>query len=119
MHVLAGSWPQKSRVEAKKSLMGRLKYVRIWKSWLSFDDLPAAEIQSAQIMTTDSASNTQGKIDGAIAGGILFGGFGAVVGSMLAENVTERLVAVYFKDGRKALIKGSTKEVEPLLAAGF
>lgn len=119
MHVLGGSWPHKSRVEAKNTFSGKLKYIRIWKSWLSSDDIPAAEIQSAQIMSTESASNTGGKIDGAIAGGVLFGGFGAVVGSMLAENVNERLVAVYFRDGRKALIKGTTKEVESILAAGF
>lgn len=119
MHVLAGSWPHKSRVEAKKTFTGRLKYVRIWKSWLSNDDIPAGDIVSAQILTTDQLSNTGDKVGGAVAGGILFGGFGAVVGTMMAENVSERLVAVQFKDGRKALIKGTTKEVESILAAGF
>lgn len=119
MKLLSGDWPADSPVVIKKSFTGSIKGIMFQKGLFSYDTIPMSEIKIAELVTAENSMSIGKKLGWGIAGAVLLGPIGAIIGGVAGGNSKTRIVAVSFSDGRKALIKGSAKEVEPLIAAGF
>lgn len=119
MKVLNGDWPADSLVTYTRSLTGKPTTINFQKSLFSLDRFKLSDIVSAEIVTADNHMSVGKKIGWGIAGGLLLGPVGAIIGGVAGGNNKEQVVAVVFRDGRKALIRGKTKELEPVVSAGF
>lgn len=119
MKVLAGDWPPDCNVNFKKSMSGKIKTIMIQKSTFSFDKIPIEDIKSAEIVTDENRASVGRKLGWGVGGAILLGPVGAVIGALAGGNMKEQAVAITFKDGRKVMLKGKRKELEPIVAAGY
>jgi hypothetical protein len=119
MKVLAGDWPTDTNVTFQKSFTGRIKTIMIQKSTWSFDKIPFEDIASAEVITDENRMSVGRKLGWGVGGALLLGPIGAVIGAVAAGNMKEQAVAVVFKDGRKVMLKGKRKELEPIIAAGY
>lgn len=119
MKVLAGDWPPDSNVTFKKSFTGKIKTILIQKSVFSFDKIPFSDISAAEIVTDENRMSVGRKLGWGIGGALLLGPVGAVIGAVAGGNMKEQAVAIVFKDGRKVMLKGKRKELEPIIAAGY
>lgn len=116
MKVLAGDWPVDANVTFRAGTSGALSFQ---KSTFSFDHVALSEIESAELVTEDKRMSVGGKLGWGIAGALLLGPIGAVIGGVAGGNKNEKIVAVVFRDGRKALLKAKAKEAEKLLAIAY
>src|SRR5450631_4033455 len=119
MKIIAGDWPANSAVALKKNFFGTITSVMIQKSAFSFDYIPLTDIRSAEVVTVDNHMSIGRKIGWGIAGALVLGPVGAAIGGVAGGNMKEQVVAVVFKDGRKALLRGKPKHLEPIIVAGF
>lgn len=119
MKVLAGDWPVDSNVTFKKGFSGKIKTIMIQKGVFSFDKIPFDEISGAEIVTDENRMSVGRKLGWGIGGALVLGPLGAVIGAVAGGNMKEQAVAVVFKDGRKVMLKGKRKELEPIIAAGY
>lgn len=119
LKILAGDWPADGNVTFKKGFSGQIKEVLLQKGSFSFDHLTLADIAKAEIVTAENRMSVGGKLGWGVAGAVLLGPVGAVIGGIAGGNAKVRVLAVEFRDGRKVVVKGKPKEIEPLLAAGY
>lgn len=120
LKVIAGDWKENTNVFVKRgAFTQKLRLLRFQK-WIFFADRYAPkDIQSAEIITADTGASLSGKLGWGALGAVTFGPAGAIVGSIAGGNKNDRLAAVVFKDGKRAVLRGKAKDIEPLLAAGF
>lgn len=64
-----------------------------------------SDIQSIEVANQENCKKAGGTIAGAVAGGLLFGGVGAIVGGMASGNTQETTLIITFKNGGQALAK--------------
>jgi len=81
--------------------------------------MPIRSIQSAELVDANNYVSIAGKLGWTVAGAVVLGPLGALVGAIGGGNRSERIVAVRFTDGRKAMLSGRTQDLQPILAAGF
>lgn len=119
MKVIGGDWPANSAVALKKGFSGKITSVAIQRSAFSFDTYQMSDIRSAEVVTADNHMSVGRKIGWGVAGAVVLGPLGAAIGAVAGGNMKEQVAAIVFKDGRRALIRGNLKHLEPILAAGF
>lgn len=114
MKVLAGDWKLNAYATIKKSLMGKPKALLMPKGLVSTEKLDLSSIASAEIVTdTDSLTRRAGW---AAVGAVALGPIGLLAGALAGKKT---VVAVEFRDGRRALMECASDEVAALKAACF
>lgn len=113
MKVLNGDWPAGSNAFCQGSLL------HIHKSLFSTDKMLLAEIASAQVVTSENSGTLGKSLGWGVAGALLLGPVGAIIGGVAASRSQDQVVAVVFKDGRKVLLHGKPKDLRAITAAGF
>ena len=78
-----------------------------------------SEIKSAMIVDNDKHWAFGRNAGWGLAGAVTLGPLGLLAGTLLTGNVKEQVVAVGFKDGRKAVISGKKNKLAPIVASGF
>lgn len=111
--VIAGDFKKDDVVVFKKSLggLGKPTHMVFSKGFLKNEAVPLTDITEAEVVT-ETGLNT----GGAILGGLAFGIVGAAVGALAGSG---KLVAIAFKDGRKAVVKCGGKDFEIMIAAAL
>ncbi|WP_313030492.1 hypothetical protein [Brucella sp.] len=106
MKVLAGDWKEGINV-----LVGPNGVV-FQKGVFRNERVPLSEIANFDMVTEENKASILGKVGWGAAGAIVLGPLGLLAGVLGGGNKKDRVMAVRFKDGRKALIKGGPKDVE-------
>ena len=119
MKVLAGDWRAETPVAIKKGIFGDAKGIVFHKRLFSIETMPIRSIQSAELVDANNYVSIAGKLGWTVAGAVVLGPLGALVGAIGGGNRSERIVAVRFMDGRKVMLSGKTRDLQPILAAGF
>jgi hypothetical protein len=115
MKILAGDW--KVGHFARCELHSRIPFIAMPKAGLSEERIAIADIVSADVVTSENHTSILPKLGGAALGGLVMGPVGAAVLFWASGNRTDLILAVVFKDGRKALVRGKAREINRLLAA--
>ncbi|TFL14222.1 hypothetical protein CSC67_08705 [Pusillimonas caeni] len=110
MKILAGDFKRKTaHVKSKKF---------VFEGLFSKDSVLFADIESIDVEAQDS--QTSGGLGTAAAGGLLFGGAGAVVGAIVGRGARKEVTAsIRFFDGRRILATFSPDEMNIIRAALF
>jgi len=121
--IIAGDWKKNSFVVLKKSLTGRPKHLLFPKSAFSQEMILLKEIRTFEYVDEQQGASKGNVIGWGVAGAIVAGPVGAIVGGMAGNAGSDRLAAIELTDGRKVLVKGSASELgilnETMLAKAF
>lgn len=111
--VLAGDFKKDDVAAFRKSMCGLGKPTNIVfsKGFLKNEAIPLDDIVSVE-QVNESGLNA----GAAIAGGLMFGLAGAAIGALAGSG---KVVAIGFRDGRKALVKCGGQDMAVLLGAAF
>ncbi len=119
MKVLAGDWKADSPIAIKKSFLGKPVALLMPKGTFSFETIHLRDLTSMEIVTEENKASIAGKLGWGAAGLVVLGPLGLLAGVLGGGNKRDRVMAISFRDGRKALVKGQAKEAEMLMAAAF
>lgn len=119
MKILGGDWPQGRQAGVKTSFMGKPVALLLFNSVLSYDTIALAEISAAEIVTSENHASLAGKLGWGTAGALVLGPVGLLAGLLAGGNRQSVILAVKFKDGRGVLLEGKSREMQPLLGAGY
>lgn len=113
MKVLAGDWKAGCGV----MLAGpRLQFQR---GTFSFDYVAFSDIDTFDVVTEENRASIFGKVGWGAVGAIALGPLGLLAGVLGGGNRRERVMVMRTIDGRRAMIKGTAKDVERIKAAMF
>ncbi|AZO32429.1 hypothetical protein [Mesorhizobium sp. M1B.F.Ca.ET.045.04.1.1] len=112
MKVIGGDWKNGSAVSYSRGVL------KIQKSTFSVEAMLLMEIERTALITEENRANFGKTMGWGLAGALVLGPVGAILGGMAARG-KEQALAVLFKDGRKLLLSGSAKELMEISAAGF
>lgn len=113
MKLLAGDWKDGIQV-----LIGPRELV-FQKGFFSYDRLPLSEIADFEVVSEQNKASILGKVGWGAVGAIALGPVGLLAGALGGGNKQHRVMSILFKDGRKALVKGTAKDVETLTTVTF
>ncbi|MBX9634381.1 MAG: hypothetical protein K2X44_05305 [Magnetospirillum sp.] len=114
MKVLAGDWKSNEYAAIKTSMLGKPTHLLMPKGMLSKEKIALDQVASAEIVTdTDSLQRRAGW---AALGAVVLGPVGLLAGVLAGKKT---VVAVEFKDERRALLECSSSDVAALKAACF
>lgn len=114
MKVLGGDWPAGCNVSLQQHKIPELLFKgSLWKG------VPVDQIESAELVTQENHTSILAKIGWGAIGAGAFGPVGLLAGVLGGGNRTSMVMAVKFKDGRSVLLEGKSKDLIPLLGAGF
>ncbi|WP_185982978.1 hypothetical protein [Aureimonas mangrovi] len=113
MKLLAGDWKSEINV-----LLNNREFA-FQNSLLKFERIALEEVAEFDVVTEENKASIAGKLGWGALGAIALGPLGLLAGVLGGGNRQERIISVSFKDGRKALLKGTSKEVQILTASTF
>jgi hypothetical protein len=113
--VLAGDWKENSTAKLVKS-WGKVRALRLPLGWFRSETVAVSEIVAIDRVTEENKTSILGKLGWTIAGGVLLGGFGALLGFWKGGQRHKMVVAILFKDGRKVILTGKNKFALKVLA---
>lgn len=114
MKVLAGDWKVSEYAAFKKSFLGKKLALLMPLGMVKKEEIPFGSIVTADIVTdVDSLSRRAGW---AAIGALALGPIGLLAGAIAGKK---SVVAVEFKDGRKALLECGGDDVVTLKSACF
>jgi len=119
LKIVGGDWPQGRHAAVRGSFSGAVTGLWLQKTTFSGEEIGIAEVASADIVTQANEASIAGKLGWGGAGGLLLGPVGLLAGLLAGGNRNMSLMAVTFADGRKVLLAGKSKELQPLLGACF
>ncbi|MGX1196347.1 hypothetical protein [Parvibaculum sp. MBR-TMA-1.3b-4.2] len=119
LKILGGDWPAEQNATVKTGLRGEIREILLFTGFLRHDTYKAADIETAELVTQENQTSIAGKMGWGAAGAVALGPVGLLAGAIMGGNRNSAVVAVKFKDGRKVLLQGKSKEVMPLVGAGF
>lgn len=115
MKVLAGDWKANEYAAFSKTWTGRPKALLMPKGMITKETISLDDIAKAEAVTdTDSLARRAGW---AAVGAIAAGPIGLLAGALAGGKKT--VVAVEFKDGRRALLECGSADAAALQAACF
>lgn len=120
MKILGGDWPAGHNAALKRAHFTlRIEGVQLWRSALSSDVMPLDQIESVDLVTQENKTSVLGKAGWGAVGAIALGPLGLLAGVLGGGNKSMMIMAVKFKNGRKVLLQGKSKDMQPLLGAAF
>ena len=119
LKVLGGDFPQNGAVVIDESFTRKVRGLRISTGFLSSVGYTAEEVVSVQQVTQENSRSLMSKAGWGAVGAVALGPVGLLAGLLGAGNRTSLVLAVEFKDGKRALIQGQSKEAVKVLALGF
>ena len=81
--------------------------------------MPLDQIESVDLVTQENKTSVLGKAGWGAVGAIALGPLGLLAGVLGGGNKSMMIMAVKFKNGRKVLLQGKSKDMQPLLGAAF
>lgn len=111
--VLTGDWPAGTKVSVERR--GSITFHTGWKP----SRLSLTNVRSAEVVTADKRWSFGRKSAWGLAGLVTIGPLAGLAGVIAGGNMKEQVVAVAFRDGRKVILQGKKKELEPILVVGF
>lgn len=118
MKILAGDWKPGAMVIVQKSFTGKWKALVMPAGWKS-DKIPVGDIVSFSVVTEENKASIMGKVGWGAVGALALGPLGLLAGVLGGGNKRDRVMAIEVRDGRKALLKGNSQDVELLMAATY
>lgn len=119
MKVLAGDWPPGAIAALRQTIWGTTQCLVIETRAFKHEKIQLDQIAGAELVTEDNRMSVGAKLGWGTAGLLLAGPIGAVIGGVAGGNKRDRVVAVAFKDGRKAVLKCNKSEADQLMALSY
>jgi len=118
MWVVAGDF-KTGFVWIKRSILGKPKALGFRKSLMKNDMVPLSSITSFVIADREKTTSWLTKLVGGAAMGAVLGPAGAIGGMLASGSKDETMAELQAADGRRALVKGPSKEIQSIYLAVY
>ncbi len=102
-----------------RTFTGNAKSISLFRGTFAHDKVSVDEIESADLVTQENQASIAGKLGWGAVGAVALGPLGLLAGVLGGGNKSSMVVAIKFKDGRAVLLEGKSKDMQPILGAGF
>lgn len=118
MWAVAGDF-KTGYVWVKRSIVGKPKALGFRKSLMKYDMVPLSSITSFVIADREKSTSWLTKLVGGAAMGAILGPAGAIGGMLASGSKDESVAELFAADGRRALVKGPSKEIQSIYRAVY
>lgn len=118
MWAVAGDF-KTGYVWIKRSIFGKPKALGFRKSLMKNDMVPLGSITSFVIADREKTTSWLTKLVGGAAMGAVLGPAGAIGGMLASGSKDETMAELHAADGRRALVKGPSKEIQSIYRAVY
>lgn len=119
MKILGGDWPAGHPAVIKKGFGFKIEGLLLFRGAFSKDLIPLDRIESAELVTQENQTSVIGKMGWGAVGAVALGPLGLLAGVLGGGNRSMMVMAIKFKDGRKVLLQGKSKDMQVLLGSVF
>jgi hypothetical protein len=119
LKVLAGDFPIGSVAAVPLSFLGNPKYLTLRTGMLKYNNYKSDDFLSVTQINQQNQTSIMAKLGWGGIGALALGPLGMIAGALGGGNKSTAVVAVEFKDGKRAMLEGKTKEITHVIALGF